>query len=526
MLLGRARLAHHRLLGRAGPGRVRHPLLAAALTVILAGLVFVGAGALLDTILQGGGGAAAGAGVLAAALAIAFFGLLVFDVNEAVSLLVLDNDLALLRQAPVRPGALLLLKLLDALPRTSTLLLVVALPALAAYAVAFPLPRWSWPLIAAEMAALWVLPLGLGVTLTLLLLRVAPPRRTREALSLAATLALTLLWVANAFLLPRAVDARTPFPHALSRALAPPGPHAWLPPAWVARSIARAAAGDARGALSAALPLVPATLAAALLAALAVTSLLHPVLARVATGGAGRHRRTPPLPARGALRALVRHDLRLFARDWTVLGDIVTAAALWTLLPLVGAPLHPLPAAQLARVMLLALTVGLGYEVAARAIPFERRALAWSRLAPQDTGRWLAGKLLSTGAISLPIVALAAAAMAQAIPLPAREWLAAAALVLPALGFSLALGVWTGAAFGDPQWTNPRAMLTLGGRLVASLVLLAQAGGWLAVSAAIRAGTLQLPYAQWWAPAVLALILSMVPIRAATARLARREWSY
>ncbi|HET7225015.1 MAG TPA: hypothetical protein VFK69_04805, partial [Candidatus Eisenbacteria bacterium] len=232
------------------------------------------------------------------------------------------------------------------------------------------------------------------------------------------------------------------------------------------------------------------------------------------------------LPARGALPALVRHDLKLFARDWTVLGDIVTAAALWTLLPLVGAPLHPMPAAQLARVMLLALTVGLGYEVAARAIPFERRALVWSRLAPQGAGRWLAGKLLSTGAISLPIVALAAAAMALAIPLPAREWLAAAALVVPALGFSLALGVWTGAAFGDPQWTNPRAMLTLGGRLVASLVLLAQAGGWLAVSAAIRAGTLQLPYAQWWAPAVLALVLSMVPIRATAARLAGREWSY
>ena len=47
-------------------------------------------------------------------------------------------------------------------------------------------------------------------------------------------------------------------------------------------------------------------------------------------------------------------------------------------------------------------------------------------------------------------------------------------------GIALAIGLWTGAAHANLEWTHPRAMLTLTGRTLATLLLLAQAVGWFA----------------------------------------------
>jgi len=99
--------------------------------------------------------------------------------------------------------------------------------------------------------------------------------------------------------------------------------------------------------------------------------------------------------------------------------------------------------------------------------------------------------------------------------------------VLPALGLSLALGLWTGSAFGDPKWTNPRAMLTLGGRLLASGLLLLQAAGWLGLAAVGEFFGENLPAGfRLWGPIALAIPLAALPLRAAAARLRNLEWSY
>jgi hypothetical protein len=550
VLAARARLLGHRLFGPPGRGRARHPFLAFAITVTLAALVFVGAVSLFTELGAGGADAGTGAGLLAVALTITFVGLLVFDVHEAVGVLVLDSDLELLRRAPLAPLQVLAIKLADVVPRTLGLVVVVAIPALVAWAATWPLPRWGVALAAGELALLWAIPMSLGLAVSLELLCHAPPQRTREAITALATLTLTLLWIANAFLLPRVVDPRQALAARLRTRLAAPGARTLLPPAWMARSLARAAAHDAKGALAAAVPLAAAAAASAALAGGVAALRLDEAQARAAAGGAARRRRRRLLPAAtpeatawdgasraamgGPLRgwrmrvigATLRRDLRLYARDWTVLGDVVTAAALWTLLPLVGAPLYPAAPARLTRIMLLALTVGLGYEVAARSVPFERRGLAWCRLAPVTSGAWLAGKYAAAAAISLVLLALAVVALALAFPLPLATWGATLSLVIPALAVSLALGLWTGAAFGDPAWTNPRAMLDLTGRLLASGLLLAQATAWalLAETAAWRGHGL--PGWVWvGVPAAVAAVATWVPMRAASARLGNQEWS-
>src|SRR5262249_19654474 len=105
------------------------------------------------------------------------------------------------------------------------------------------------------------------------------------------------------------------------------------------------------------------------------------VPARVVRGSV---RRAPSLQG-----AFLRRDLALFSRDWPVLLDLLSRLALWTLLPLALLPVTPLPRAELVRDMLVALTLSLGNDIAGRALPLERHALAWARLSPVGGARWV-----------------------------------------------------------------------------------------------------------------------------------------
>jgi hypothetical protein len=277
--------------------------------------------------------------------------------------------------------------------------------------------------------------------------------------------------------------------------------------------------------LTGALSLGAATLAASRYLDTAVAHAAHRAPRRREARAAASGRRRHSL-RRNVIATLVARDARLFARDWTVLSDVLVAAALWTLLPLVGAPLHAASPTMLTRAMLLALTVGLGYEVAARSVPFERDGLAWCRLAPVAPWRWVAAKWLGAGALSLVMMGVAAATLAVAFPLSPIGWAETTIAGMSALALSLSLGLWTGALFGDPGWSNPRAMLTLAGRLCASGLLVLQAGAWLGLLAVADAWRARLPAGAFlWGPPALSGLLCLVPL-SAVARWARRfEWT-
>ncbi len=510
MLLSRVRLARNQFLPRRGgrgssPGR---PLLAVTLALVLATFVAFALGGLFLQLQSDGADARDASVALALALTTSLVGLLAFDLHEVVSTIVLDSDLQLLRRAPVPAWASFALKLLDAFPRTSALLVILAVPALVGYAVIFPVPAWCWALVPLALVALWATALGIGVTVAMLLLRVVPANTAREVLGLLSTFAVFVLWIGNSFVLPRlALDSASPLAmlHAIE-AKAPWG-YRLSPGTWIAEMMGAAGAGDAGYALRAlggALVVAALTLLAA---GLVAARNLEAVQARV-SGSGGRAARGPARAMRFTQRpslfgALLVRDLRLFLRDWTVLGDIVVASALWTLLPLVGAPLYSLERALLARAMLLSLTVALGYEVGTRAIPFERHGLTWVRLAPVPAWRWVLGRAVSTLAIALPVVAIAACGVVAALGLTADEIATTIAIVLPALAIALAIGLWTGAAHANLEWTHPRAMLTLTGRTLATLLLLAQAVAWFA-------------WAMFSAPGDLAHATTLMPLALAT----------
>jgi hypothetical protein len=476
--------------GHAAPRRAGSARLGVGLAAGLSGLAFLVIRELLVLLAGAGGGMVDAAAAVAVLVNLTLVGLLVFDLHEGVSALLSDSDLDLLRRAPLAPRALFGLKLLDALPRTSLLGLVLVAPAVLAFEDAYPMHAWAWLLVPAQLLALWAMPLGLGLAAALLLLRIVPARQAREALGLVSTLALFVLWLANSFLLPRVglrVDT-LPEVRAALRSLA--GDTVATPGGWLAAALVAGARGDVRGSLTASARIIGLGALALGLAAGVASRTLEVVQGRVIPGSTQR-RRTRPIRrgtpdaarSRPLTAAFLTRDGKLLARNWTLLGDLLATAVLWTLLPAVLSPLLEFPRATLARAMLLSLTVAIGSEIAARALPLERRALAWARLSPAGPARWLAGRLAGAALLSAALLALATLGTTRALGLDAAEILGALAVVAPALALALALGLWAGATFGDPGWANPRAMLTPPGRAVTTLLLIVQAVAWLSLTA-------------------------------------------
>lgn len=509
--------------------RPRQGLVALVLAAALMALIHRGLSLLFATLASEGVSAAAAAGVLAWALGAAVAGLFVFDLHDAVAVLLADSDLALLRIAPLTPAQRLAIKLADALPRTGALLVTLALPAWVAYARVWGAPAWSAALAPPVFFGLWAIPLGLGVAGALLLVRVAPAARAREALGLIASLTLTLAWLANAFVLPRLAEPGGALGGSLRDALARlPAVPAWLPSAWAADALAAACTGRAADAAVNALRLAIAGAGALAIAAVASGAALDDAQSRIAGAAPARRRASRGVIRRSRtwLGAFLVRDARLLARDWTVLADILTAAMLWTMLPLVIAvPLGAGDPALLFAAMLVALSAGLGYEIAARTLPFERRALAWSAIAPISSRRWLFARAVGAGALSAGLLAVAAITLGLWLRPPAREAAEGLALAGSALVLAFAGGLWTGAVHGETTWTNPRAMLSLGGRAIASGLLISQALGWLGVRMVLTAPGLGLPAGSSLViPPLIAIGLSFVAFEGASRRLQTRGW--
>uniref|UniRef100_A0A832I345 Uncharacterized protein n=1 Tax=Eiseniibacteriota bacterium TaxID=2212470 RepID=A0A832I345_UNCEI len=530
--LGRLRLLRNAFAGRGSAARgLRHPAVALVIVAAMGAVAFAGFRALLEALLLAGAGREACVGALGLALAAAFAGLLVFDLDAAAATLLLDPDLELLRRAPVPPGGVLAIKLADAVPRTATPIVALALPAAFAFGAVFPLPAWGWLAATGAVAALWIAALGLGIALVLPALTVVPARRAREALGLVATFTITAIWLVNALWVPRLADeGAEPLSRVADAVARAAEALAWSPGHAAARLLWAAHAGDAAAAAAAGAALAASALAAALLAWRVARALLPRVLdavaaprlhARVARPRVGAARDVP----RGLAAAVLARDRRLFVRDWTVLADVLTAAALWTLLPLVSRAVLETEGAALARAMLATLAVGLGYEIAARSIPFERRAVLWTRLAPVPPGAWLMAKLAGAALLAGPIVLVAWAILASALGLAPADAARALVFAAGALGLSLALGLWAGARFGDPAWVNPRAMLNLGGRLVAAGLMMSQISLWLVLGfmASLGRGALTGESLPWLAVGA-ALVLGGVALSATIRRLHRVEW--
>lgn len=477
VLRGRLAMARAELFTlNNGRWRARSGLVAVTLTLGLSALLAYAFALGFRTLAKEGITAAEAGPVLAAIFGATMIGTLLLDLHATMATLLLAPDLELLRRAPIRTRAVLGLKLLDALPLSSTMVLGLALPATTGFALAYSgaMHAALAPLV---IAALWGLPLGLGVVAASALVRLAPASRVREAIGMLTTVGVALLWLANTFLLPRYSNEYPVLQDSLRAAIAHlPTPHAASPVAWAVES------------LIAPWPRALAALAMLVSAAAGSLALATVVGARALKGASIPFRDARTAPRRSAIpftnslaAAFLRRDLALYLRDWTVMSDVLVGALLWTLLPLAFIPVVPMEPRTLAHTILVSMSVGLGHLVAARALPFERDGLAWAGLAPLAPIRWVLARLPGVLVIVLPMFLTAWLVSSVTLRLQATAAIQVLVWASATLATAIGIGVWTGAAFGDPAWTHPRAMLRWTGRLVAIALLVVQASVWLAL---------------------------------------------
>lgn len=464
----------HVRLARGGvwsAGRPRRGLVPIVISLLLATAVSVTFAVLFSALAKAGAELELHARVLGWAFTFAFVLLALGDLLTVVSAAATAPDMERLLVAPLRPRELLAIKFAETLPRTLGPVVAIALPAALSFAWVFGAVQPVALLVA--LFTLWAIPLGIGSSLAMPLLRVVPAKRLRESIAVLATFAFLGGWLANTFWMPRLLtdlDVHSGL-HAI------PALPAWSPATWAAEVVVRTGTRALSG--------IAACLAASVTSLVLAGIVAERLLSRLQSGAAS----APGMIVRGTSRrartltgAFLRRDLRLFLRDWPVLLDLGARLFLWTLIPLAVLPLAPMPPAELVRDMLVTLTLSLGNDIGTRALPLERHSLAWARLSPVGGARWVALRALGAFGVGVVILATGALLAGSALRLSPLGIVSAFTFALPAAATALGFGLLIGATLSDPAWRDPRAMLGPGGRTVSALVLLGQGALWIAAS--------------------------------------------
>ncbi len=172
-------------------------------------------------------------------LLLSLFGILILsNVVTALSSFFLAKDLDLLVAAPVDWLRLYVSKLIDTALHSSWMVVLVTIPILTAYGLAFH-GGFLFPLVAlAVMIPTLLIPAALGSALTLILVNVFPAKRSKDILSVIAVLAAGGLLLALRLIRPERLTRPEGFRSlaefiALLRTTASP----WLPSEWASQGI-------------------------------------------------------------------------------------------------------------------------------------------------------------------------------------------------------------------------------------------------------------------------------------------------
>lgn len=469
----------------------------------------------------------------------AFWMLALSGVSIAIHHLYTHREVALLLAAPIAPGTVFVLKLLDMVAANTGFFAMMGGPVALAYALARGAATGEYLIRAAVALALFAAtPTCIGAMAALVFMRILPPGRLREILGAVGIAAVALAYVGlnmmvrrmqNPGIAERNIDT---FLDAVHSPWVQTGPWGW------AGKVLAADPGDA-GVLGALALLLASALASVLLAS-ALTERLHfrGWLGGQETGIRGNsmvrrgaaERALEALP--GAVRAFLLKDLRTLGRDMRQLSLLLMPAAVVVVFLVnleVFAPSGKAPPALLG-VTLLPLLGMIATRVATSSFVGESQALWMALASPARARSMLLGKLAYTVCLTLPMGMVTLAAYGALYPLTGLEAAILLATVSAGTVGLSGIGVGIGGRFLEVASlgglvTVPAAprFLALGLHVVYSLLVAVVLG-----SAWGLTVTLRLPAAPVWTLAILTLLVLsaiavVLPIELAGRRLASLE---
>jgi len=486
------------------------------------------------------------------ALHAAFLLSLVRDMGAAIGHLFQAPDVPLLLAAPVRARPLVLLRAGEALADAASFPAPLLAPILWGYGIAVGATWIYYAAVPLVMAGVLFFSVLLGFLVSLFVAPKVPIGRARGWIRGATAILYLAIWVGLTWWNVSGARHLETMAGGLGRAAhawSGGGPAAWIPSAWAARLLLDLAAGESI--------LVPLGLLVAggtlLLALLALVAPRYPEswqraqeLARKATEtprtqarrwsatvsgaiawrGVRARETADPVAALGLGGALFRRDRRLVVRDTAVLWDIALLVFMSSVLPILAAPVLAGRIERLVVFGIVFFSAELGFDLASRALPLERRALPWMLKAPVSPAAHVTARLASAWLMGWPLVCAVSVLATWATGQNATT--IALHLILGTLVFSalVPIGFAAGVFFGQPEWRHPRQMLNLGGRLIlagilvalSAVIALAYAEGDAGSLRAFSPSPLVIPFV------ILVVMSDLLVVWASTIRLRRFEW--
>lgn len=465
--------------------------------------------------------------------------LLLTSVSFALSTLYLSRDLDTLLVTPVPVRSVFLARFLEGLGTTYLTLFVLLLPALIGYGQALGYGPAFVIAVVVVLLLLPLLPVSIGTFLTMLLVRIIPPRRLRDTMALLSGL-FGLLFYVGTQLLTRESTRSFATPETAAQILRLDVP--WLPTSWGARTLIAAGVGDWPG-----VALFGALYA---LATLGLFGLCLVVAERwyssgwmsLAGTGGGRVRRfraagSGSLFLRGPIGAIVRKDLRVLPRDLQQLSQLLLPLALsafwvWRLLTETRIEEVPIGGEQVVAdngliAIGLFVCVLIASHLGLTGLSREGRGYWLLHLAPLDSWAIVWAKW-SIAFLPFPIIGTLFVALIGALQQPSpgvllRDWLI---IVVSGVGVA-GITAGFGAAFPRLDWNQPRKMTSARAGCLGSILYFLYTGLMLALT--IGAPLFAARFGAWitaaaWGVAVLLTVAALIlPLLLGAQRLRKLE---
>lgn len=479
--------------------------------------------------------------VLAAVPSLALFSfaipLLFSSVSFALSTLYLARDLDSLLVTPVPVRAVFLARFLEGLGSTYLLLFLLLAPALIGYGQALHYGPGFFGVLPGVLLLLPLLPVSIGTLLTMVLVRIIPPKRLQNMLTIVGGLFGLIVYIGSQSLNEALVD-RLATAETAARLLRFDTPA--LPTAWAARALVASGTGNIRtflfyGGLYVAASIGLFCVCLALAERLYYTGWAS--LASVRGGSVRQHTARLPL-FNGPISAIVRKDLRVLPRDIQQLSQFIFPLAIaffwiWRLMSDSNRDFSALRQTQpfadfglitIGLFVCILITNHLGLTGLSR----EGNGYWLLHLAPLDPWNIVWAKCLLAW-LPFPVIGSLFVALIGLLQRPPLTVLLQNWLLLQLTGVGVAgITAGLGAVFPKFDWQQPRRMTSRRGGCFGSILYLIYTALMLALTigaqfVALRFGSWAIA-AGWGSAIVLTLAALGVPLWFGAHRLRRLEW--
>ena len=461
--------------------------------------------------------------------------LLVSSISFALGTLYLARDLDLLLVSPVPRRSVFLARFVEGLLPIYLMLFALLLPGLVGYGIALNYGLAYAALLPLVLLLLPLLPISIGILLTMALVRIIPPQRLRELLAILGGLTGFLLYIGTQWITGGRRGARTL--EAAEQLLQ--FDIGWLPSAWAARLLIATGNGNARLLLQYGVPYLLVTCGTFALTVALAERLYYQGWSGLAASAGGRVRRrttgtrSQSRSTRGPTAVILGKDLRMLPRDPQRLSQLLVPLGLsifwaWQLLGTRGARragesgvLATLTSIALFVCILVSSNLGL------TGVSREGRGFWLLKIAPISPWPILWSKWV-VAFLPFPVMGTLAAVLIGVLRRPPpMELLQAWAIVqMTGLGVSgIATGM--GAAYARLDWTQAQRMTSIRAGCLSPILYYGYAAANVALTGGVsllapRVGTLVV-VAGWAAAIILTLAALILPLVFAAEKLQRLE---